>query len=193
MRLVDASEIEGLPFVAEGLVAVIQGRDILGLPLDHGELEEWLREPPRHLAGMVVEGDLRAKYAISNTEPKGAFLWVKGNLEVPDLSLHGSRVRVDGELQTRALTGPIEVLGNLRCQLLYAQPRPIHVHGSLAARLVVGRIFTDPSTAIVGWWNEEGLLHPDLLVRGVAEDRLVRGAIAMGQPLFADSEDEDED
>ena len=93
---------------------------------------------------------------------------------------------MDGELQTRALTGPIEVLGQLRCQLLYARWRPIHVHGSLAARLVVGRIFTDPSTAVVAWWNEESLLHPDLMTEGHPDDLKVRRAIATGGPLFRD-------
>ncbi len=186
MRVVHSTEIPGLPFAATGKVAIIQGdRDILGLPLDPGELETWLRVEPHRVVGLVVEGDLAARFSITSFAPQGPFLWVRGSLKAPDIALADAPMRVDGELSVRGLTGPVEVMGNLRCELVVAEPHPVIVHGALAARVALGSVETDRSLAVVGWWDRLHKLHPSLITEGQLDHRALLTAMSKGEALLA--------
>ena len=180
MELVDASTLQ-LPFPATGLVAVMLGRDILGLPLESDALGEWLREPGRRIAGMVVRGDLRAKYPITNIGPEGPFLWVQGDLKAPAVVTRTSEVLIEGDVEAAMLSGPIEVQGDVRAKVL--QGGRIRVHGAVAALLALGEVQTDPGSAVIAFRSPE-VLRDDLRdEHGVAMRPLLR-AIRLEQRLL---------
>lgn len=178
MELVDASSLD-LPWPAQGRVAVMVGRDILGLPLDHGELGEWLREPQHRIAGVIVRGDLRAKYPIVNGSEKGPFLWVQGDLKAPAVLLRTSRVRIDGDVDCPFLHGPLEVLGDARATVV--QGGPITIAGSLAATLALGDVIA--TTEFVAFRTNSSVRQDLRTGRGVSVARVLH-ALEGDEPLL---------